>query len=120
MKTFAWHGDEEAAFLDIKEAYRENKVLLIFNPEKQIWVHADASDYAIGSVISQENDQGKKTTSTILLAKVITGGNELYNWRQRNVSNRADVQKVQVYVTRNKVPSDREIRPPKSPDLYDN
>ena len=26
---------------------------MIFNEEKQIWVHADASDYAIGGEISQ-------------------------------------------------------------------
>lgn len=60
LKTFAWAGDEEAAFNDVKGAYRESKILLLFDPEKQIWVHADASDYAIGSVISQDDEHGKR------------------------------------------------------------
>ena len=60
LRTFAWENDEETAFEDVKSAYRENKVLLLFDPEKQIWVHADASDYAIGSVISQEDEHGRR------------------------------------------------------------
>lgn len=47
-KLFEWTKKEEAVFDDIKDAYRGNKILIIiFNPEKQIWIHADASNYAI-------------------------------------------------------------------------
>jgi RNase H-like domain found in reverse transcriptase len=51
---------ETSVFEDIKGAYRKNQILLLFDYEKQIWVHADASDYAIGSVISQKDDQGRR------------------------------------------------------------
>lgn len=59
-KIFAWGYAEETAFKDIKDAYRENKILLIFDPEKQIWVYADASDYSIGAEISQLDNQGRR------------------------------------------------------------
>jgi reverse transcriptase-like protein len=35
-------------------------LVVIFNPEKQIWIHADASNYAIGSEISQLDEQGRR------------------------------------------------------------
>jgi hypothetical protein len=35
-------------------------VLILHNPEKQTWLHADASDYAVGAEISQEDDHGKR------------------------------------------------------------
>jgi reverse transcriptase-like protein len=45
------------AFNDIKDAYRGD---IIFDPEKQIWVHADASNYAIGAEISQCDKDGRR------------------------------------------------------------
>jgi hypothetical protein len=58
-RTFSWGGREETAFGDIKNQYKKNQVLILFNFEKQIWVFADASDYAIGSVISQLDEKGR-------------------------------------------------------------
>jgi reverse transcriptase-like protein/integrase-like protein/chromodomain-containing protein len=58
-RTFSWEGREETAFEDVKNQYRKNEILILFDYEKQTWVHADASDYAIGSVISQKDDQGR-------------------------------------------------------------
>jgi hypothetical protein len=57
-KQFDWKDEEKAAFKEVKDAYKEDQILMLFDEEKQIWVHADASDYAIGSVISQIDDQG--------------------------------------------------------------
>ena len=34
--------------------------MLIFDEEKEIWVHADASDYAIGAEISQLDKEGRR------------------------------------------------------------
>jgi hypothetical protein len=59
-KTFEWNETEKTAFNDIKGAYKGNQILLIFDPEKQIWVYADASDYAIGSEISQLDSEGRR------------------------------------------------------------
>jgi hypothetical protein len=51
-KHFDWKEKEEVAFREIKDAYRNNQILILFDTEKQIWVHADASNYAIGLEIS--------------------------------------------------------------------
>lgn len=59
MRTFFWGEKEEEAFNIVKDQYRENRLLILFDHEKQIWVHADASDYAIGSVISQLDEKGR-------------------------------------------------------------
>jgi hypothetical protein len=59
-RTFAWEEREDEAFKDIKNRYRKNQILLLFDYEKQIWVHADASNYALGAVISQLDDKGKR------------------------------------------------------------
>jgi hypothetical protein len=59
-KIFKWEGKEKEAFEEIKNSYRKRGFLLIFNEEKQIWVHADASDYAIGGEISQLDKNGKR------------------------------------------------------------
>jgi hypothetical protein len=59
-KKFEWMTKETSAFEDIKGTYRKNQILLLFDYEKQIWVHADASDYAIRSVISKKDDQGRR------------------------------------------------------------
>jgi RNase H-like domain found in reverse transcriptase/Reverse transcriptase (RNA-dependent DNA polymerase)/Integrase zinc binding domain/Chromo (CHRromatin Organisation MOdifier) domain/Integrase core domain len=60
QKEFTWKEKEEKAFQEIKDEYRGERVLILFDPEKQIWVHADASDYAIGSEISQLDENGKR------------------------------------------------------------
>jgi hypothetical protein len=59
-KRFEWNEAEAMAFQNVKNAYKENQILILGNPEKQAWVHADASNYAIGLVISQEDDQGRR------------------------------------------------------------
>jgi hypothetical protein len=59
-KEFNWTEKEEKAFQAIKDEYRGEKILILIDPEKQIWVYADASDYAIGSEISQLDENGKR------------------------------------------------------------
>ena len=59
-KEFIWGGEEEHAFCDIKNAYRDEQILILIDLEKQIFVHADASDYALGSEISQMDENGKR------------------------------------------------------------
>ena len=59
-KEFIWGGEEERAFEDIKNAYRDEQILILIDLEKQIYMHADASDYALGSEISQIDENGKR------------------------------------------------------------
>jgi hypothetical protein len=57
---FKWTPEEAKAFEQIKESYRENPILIIHDPEKETWLHADASDYAIGVEISQKDKEGRR------------------------------------------------------------
>jgi transposase InsO family protein len=59
-KDFDWKEREERAFREIKKEYEDEKFLLMIDLEKQIWVYADASDYAIGSEISQLDENGRR------------------------------------------------------------
>jgi len=59
-KEFQWGKKEEESFQKVKDGYRDNQFLILHDPEKQTWVHADASDYALGAEISQEDTNGKR------------------------------------------------------------
>src|SRR5947209_13566917 len=54
---YIWTDHQETAFNDLKRRLTTAPVLLIADPEKPFTVTTDASDYAIGAVLSQ--DQGK-------------------------------------------------------------
>ncbi|MBW0574985.1 hypothetical protein O181_114700 [Austropuccinia psidii MF-1] len=57
--------NEEALsqFQTLKEAFTNSPILSHFNPSLPTIVEADASDYALGSVLSQVNDSGKHPIS---------------------------------------------------------
>ena len=57
---FEWNNNERESFKTIKDSYRENPILILHDPEKETWLHADASDYAIGAEISQLDQNGKR------------------------------------------------------------
>jgi hypothetical protein len=67
-KEFIRGGEEERAFQDIKKAYRDEQILILIDLEKQIYVHADASDYAL----ERKSLKWKKKTSTFLFTKTNT------------------------------------------------
>jgi len=50
---FEWTETAQAAFDQLKQAFTTAPILLTFDPEKPITVETDASDYAIGAVLSQ-------------------------------------------------------------------
>jgi len=54
---FIWGPEQQAAFEDIKAALREDVVLVFPDPEKEYVIITDASQYAIGAYLAQE-DQG--------------------------------------------------------------
>jgi len=78
---FKWGEEEEKAFQELKNSYRGNKILILFNPEKQIFVHTDASE---------------KTT---------TSGGELLNTGQGDARNCASDEEVSTLSSRNEVSS---------------
>jgi hypothetical protein len=56
---FEWTSQVQDAFDRLKQAFTSAPVLISFNPEREIQVETDASDYAMGAVLSQKNDQGR-------------------------------------------------------------
>jgi hypothetical protein len=54
---FSWKEPQQKAFQELKDALSSPPVLVIPDPSKEFTIQADASDYAIGAVLCQ--DQGK-------------------------------------------------------------
>ena len=55
---FVWTTDCEAAFNRLKEAFTSAPILSHFDPEREIIVETDASDYVSAGVLSQYDDDG--------------------------------------------------------------
>lgn len=58
-KPWDWDDKAQVAFEKLKQAFTTAPVLASFDPEKEIRVETDSSDYAIGAVLSQPNEQGR-------------------------------------------------------------
>jgi hypothetical protein len=58
-REFAWTDEAQEAMDRLKQVFTTSPVLASFQPEKEIRVETDASDYAIGAVLSQPNEQGR-------------------------------------------------------------
>jgi hypothetical protein len=115
-KEFRWSSEENEAFEKVKESYRLNLILIIHDFEKQTWMHADASDYAIGAGISQLDSNGKRRPVLFYSRKLLpaemnysTPGKEMLAYNEE----------VPALPKRNKIPSDSQIRSSKSKDIYD-
>ena len=57
-KHFQWSGECEEAFVSLKKAFCEVVTLAYPNFSKDFTVDTDASDFGIGAVISQLNENG--------------------------------------------------------------
>jgi transposase InsO family protein len=58
-QTFAWNDKAQQAFEQLKKAILSEPVLVMFNPNKEIELETDASDYALGGQIGQRDNNGK-------------------------------------------------------------
>ena len=58
-QTFIWTASAAQAFLDLKKAFTSAPVLAHVDPIKQFVLEADASDFALGSILSQQGDDGQ-------------------------------------------------------------
>src|SRR6185369_9810396 len=56
---FKWEEEEEQAFTTLKERFLSAPMLLMFDPRKPVRVETDASNYALGAILSQPGDDGK-------------------------------------------------------------
>jgi len=56
---FGWKEEQEEAFKKLKEAFCSAPVLIIADPKKPFVVETDASNFAIGAVLSQHDEEGR-------------------------------------------------------------
>ncbi|HEY9845636.1 MAG TPA: retropepsin-like aspartic protease/reverse transcriptase, partial [Candidatus Caenarcaniphilales bacterium] len=56
---FRWDTAQQKAFELLKQAQLEDPVLAMFEPSRESRIETDASDFAIGAVYSQKQDDGK-------------------------------------------------------------
>ena len=59
-RDFTWNTEEEAAFQKLKEALASAPILQVFDKDKPHEVWVDASDYAVGATLVQEDDDSKR------------------------------------------------------------
>jgi hypothetical protein len=55
-KDWRWTPEMETAFVNLKEWFTTAPILTHFNPKRQCIVETDASDFALGAVLSQKED----------------------------------------------------------------
>src|SRR5690606_10606265 len=53
-KPFIWSDQQSTAFEELKRKVTEAPVLAIFDPKRPIAVHTDASQFAVGAVLMQD------------------------------------------------------------------
>jgi len=58
-KNWAWNPRAEAAFEELKRRFTTLPVLAHFGSQRPVIIETDASDFAIGAVLSKRNEEGK-------------------------------------------------------------
>ena len=59
-KDFTWGTEEETALKKLKEALTSAPILQVFDKDKPHKVWVDASDYAVGAILVQQDDDTKQ------------------------------------------------------------
>ena len=55
-KDFIWGNDQEQAFTKLKKAFTTGPILRHFDPSQPIQIETDASNFALGCVLSQKHE----------------------------------------------------------------
>jgi hypothetical protein len=58
-KDWKWTPEAEQAFIELKNRFTSAPVLAHFDPERPVIVETDASDFALGSILSQRNNENR-------------------------------------------------------------
>jgi len=58
-KSWEWNLEAEAAFKELKKQFTTAPVLAHFDPTKPVIIETDASDFALGAVLSQRDDENR-------------------------------------------------------------
>ena len=87
-KEFKWDREQEDSFNDIKVALTNTPVLKLPTRDGRFKVHTDASDYAIGAVLEQEDANEKSIKPVAYFSKKVTRfTNSICNTRKRIICN---------------------------------
>ena len=65
-KIFKWEKEQQEAFDKIKELFIENIMLTFADPTKPFILTTDASDFALGAILSQQNEKGDEEVITFI------------------------------------------------------
>ena len=58
-KSFIWSKEANTAFVSLKKAFTSASILAHVDPKKLFIIEADASDFALGSILSQQGNDEK-------------------------------------------------------------
>jgi hypothetical protein len=58
-QAFIWTNEADTAFTQLKKAFTSAPILAHIDPEKPFTIEADASDFALGSILSQPGKDGQ-------------------------------------------------------------
>ena len=58
-KEWEWDPQAEEAFRELKQRFTTATILAHFNATKTVIIETDASDFAIGAVLSQRSEEGR-------------------------------------------------------------
>jgi hypothetical protein len=58
-KNWIWTDEAERAFTDLKQRFTSAPILAHFDPARPVIVETDASDFALGAVLSQRDDENR-------------------------------------------------------------
>jgi len=56
---WTWNEEAETAFKDLKRRFTTAPILAHFDAQRPVLIETDASDFAIGAVLSQRDDEGR-------------------------------------------------------------
>jgi len=56
-REWSWNAEAEAAFSELKQRFTTAPILAHFNPAKEVIIETDASDFAIGAILSQQDEE---------------------------------------------------------------
>ena len=59
-EPFIWGDAQQEAFETLKQKLLEEPILVSPDFSREFWVVTDASDYALGAVLEQKDDEGKE------------------------------------------------------------
>jgi hypothetical protein len=57
VKNWKWTAEAKQAFDELKSRFTTAPILAHFNPQKQVIIETNASDFALGAVLSQRDDE---------------------------------------------------------------